>query len=104
MAVLKVVECKNNKRVVLFENSGCVYDAGGLFFELDKFDLEELQEAKLLYSEDMNYNSSSLSDKTKLVDKVVQLENRYGINIFNNSARVLNYWVVMNRVSNARNI
>lgn len=104
MAVLKVVECKNSKKVVLLEKGGETYDAGGLFFELDRADLKDLADSRVLYSEEINYSDTSIKDRDILVNRVVQLEDAYGIRIFNNNPGVLKYWVVMNGVSKTSNI
>lgn len=103
MVNLKVLLTNVGNKVILLEKDGELYDAAGLFFELDSLDLRSIENAKILYQEEVDYSDTSEEDKDRLVGRVLELESRYGVIAFNNNYKTLKHWIVMNGVSRVTN-
>ena len=108
MVVLKVLDyfdkrAKKPSKMVMMEKDGQVYDASGLFFKLDKLDMDNLKTSRVLFKEEVGYNDNSVTDKDKLIKEVLKLKKEYGVQVFNDSYSTLSYWSYMNGVTSRCN-
>lgn len=103
MVSLRVLLTNQGRKVIVLEKNGGLYDASGMFFELDNLDLQELEGAEIMYSEVLDYNDSSIEARELLIEKVLELENMYDVKGYGDNRVSLRHWVVMNGVSRVRN-
>ena len=108
MVVLKVLDyfdkrAKKPSKMVMMEKDGQGYDASGLFFKLDKLDMDNLKTSRVLFKEEVGYNDNSVTDKDKLIKEVLKLKKEYGVQVFNDSYSTLSYWSYMNGVTSRCN-
>ena len=106
MVVLKVISyydvwSKDYNKAVFLEKGGELYNASGLFSKLKDFEIRGMEDVKVLYEEELDYNDKDAKEQKAFLEEIIRLEKMCGIKPFGGIG-TKSYWVYVNGVSNIK--